>query len=73
MKAKMNVREKKLKMFELQQEDPRTRKWITIKYFKTLEDGLKELMGSRHEIELRVVRKVINAKVYSRKKGGIRK
>jgi len=66
MKKGINVREKKLKMYELQYESNETRKWITVKYFKNLDTALKDLMSRRHDIEWRVVEKSVNAKFYSR-------
>ena len=68
----MKVREKKMKMFELQYDDLETNKWITVRYFKTLDVALKDLMSHRHDKEWRVVERVVNLKFYSRQemKGG---
>lgn len=72
MRNNMNVREKKVKMFELQYDDLETNKWITVKYFKTLDSALKGLMSRRHDKEWRVVERKVNIKFYSRQeaKGG---
>lgn len=66
----MEVREKKIKMFELQYDDLEMNKWITVKYFKTLDVALKDLMSRRHDREWRVVERVVNLKFYSRQEGG---
>ena len=66
MKKGINVREKKMRMYELQYEAKETRKWVTAKYFKNLDAALKDLMSRRHDIEWRVVEKSVNAKFYSR-------
>jgi len=62
----MKVREKKMKMFELQYDDLEMNKWITVKYFKTLDIALKDLMSRRHDKEWRVVERKVNLKFYSR-------
>ena len=66
MKKGINVREKKMRMFELQYEAKETRKWVTVQYFRNLDGALKDLMSRRHDIEWRVVEKSVNAKIYSR-------
>ena len=68
MKKGINVREKKLKMYELQYKHKETRKWVTVKYFRNLDTALKDLMSRRHDIEWRVIEKTVNAKFYSRQK-----
>ena len=70
MRDKMNVRAKKVKMFELQYDDAETNKWITVRYFKMLDSALKGLMSRGYDREWRVVERKVNVKFYSRQEGG---
>ena len=66
MRDKMNIQAKKVRMFELQYDDAETNKWITVRYFKTLDSALKGLMSRGHDKEWRVVERKVNVKFYSR-------